>query len=367
MRRIYPLVVLMIGANSCHQKSDQTPPPPAIPVVEARAKVIPTRMHFIGRLQSNFDAVVQPRVNGYLLSKHYADGMPVHRGQLLFRIDPAQLSTTVLAAEAALESARAAAVEARNNYERALPLERIDAISTAQLDAYTARHKAAEAAVRQAAQALRNAQMDVSYTELRSPIDGVAAQSSAHAGDYVGPGTQFGVLTTVSNVDTLSVEVMIPLARYLELSGDTLPLYDNRELLSGIRLTLADGTRYPLAGSYDYTRKDISPTSGTISLVVLFPNPERRLKPGEFARIEANVGPERRQVTVPQRCVSQAQGINSVWVVGPDSLVRYRRVTPGATLDSLWCITEGLAAGEWVVAEGGQKLRNGEKITPQKR
>ena len=133
------------------------------------------------------------------------------------------------------------------------------------------------------------------------------------------------------------------------------------------RLTLADGTRYPYGGLYDYTRKDVSSTTGTLVLVVMFPNPDRSLKPGQFARVEASVGPVRPRVVVPQACVSQAQGVNSVWVVRPDSTAMYRRVIPGDTYGSMWCIDEGLIDGELVVTAGQQKLHNGMKVIPEKK
>ena len=244
-----------------------------------------------------------------------------------------------------------------------MPLARINAISQSQLDQYTAQYRAAEAAVRSAEQALRNASLNVGYTELRSPIDGIAAHAEAHVGDYVGPGTQFNVLTTVSNTDTVSVDVAIPMSQYLRIAGNRTPLADNGGLLSDIRLTLADGTRYPLPGCYSYTRRDVSSTAGTIVLVVAFPNPDGRLKPGQFARVEANVGPVLPYVVVPQRCVSQSQNLASVWVVAEDGTVSYRRVTPGPVYGGMWCIAEGLEAGETVAASGLQKLHDGDKVS----
>lgn len=358
------LAALLSGCRR-HASAPQMPPL-EVDVAEAMTDSIPNRMRFIGYLSSNFDAVIQPRVNGYLLSKQYDNGMPVRRGQLLFRIDPVQLSTTMLAAQAALESARAQALEARNNYDRAVPLARIDAISQSQLDQYTAQHKAAEASVRSAEQSLRDAQLNVGYTNLYSPIDGIVEKTSAHVGDFVGPGTQFSVLTTVSNIDTMTVDVAIPMAVYLRSAGARKSIYDNDGLLSDIRLTLADDTSYPLEGQYDYTRKDVSSAMGTIVVVVKFANPELSLKPGQFARVDANVGPTRPSVVVPQRSVSQAQGLNSVWVVGPDSIAHYRRVTPGRTYGGLWCIDEGLKAGEWVIVAGQMKMHDGARVIPKK-
>ena len=213
--------------------------------------------------------------------------------------------------------------------------------------------------------ALRNARMNVGYTELRSPIDGIIEHTAAHVGDYVGPGTQFSVLTTVSNIDTLTVDVAIPMSQYLRYAGDRTSIYDNEGLLSDIRLVLADGSRYPLGGIYDYTRKDVSSTTGTLVVVVMFPNPDETLKPGQFARVEASVGPVRPRVVVPQQAVSQTQDIASVWVVEADSTVHYRRVTPGDTYGAMWCIDEGLDRGERVVVAGQQKLHDGAKVIPE--
>lgn len=245
-----------------------------------------------------------------------------------------------------------------------MPLAKINAISQAQLDQYTAQYKAAEASVRSAEQTLSSARMNVGYTELRSPIDGIIEHTAAHVGDYVGPGTQFSVLTSISNIDTLTVDVAIPMAEYLRAAGGRGSIYDNEGLLSDIRLTLADGTRYPYGGLYDYTRKDVSSSTGTLVLVVMFPNPDRSLKPGQFARVSANVGPVQPRVIVPQQSVSQAQGVNSVWVVRPDSTAAYRRVVLGDTYGTMWCVDEGLAEGEQVVTAGQQKLRNGMKVIP---
>ena len=367
MDRLFPAACLFAALlTGCAQHTPkQAAPPLRVGVAEAAVDSVPNRMSFIGYLASNFDAVIQPRVNGYLSSKQYGNGMPVRRGQLLFTIDPDQLSTSMLAAEAELESARAQALEARNNYDRAVPLARINAISQSQFDQYTAQFRAAEAAVQSAEQALRNARMNVSYTELRSPIDGTISNTSAHVGDYVGPGTQFTVLTTVSNTDTMTVDVAIPMSQYLRLASGRTSLYDNEGLLSDIRLTLADGTQYPGEGFYSYTRKDIPNATGTLVLVVAFPNPDGTLKPGQFARVAANVGPVRPHVVVPQRCVIQSQGQASVWVVGPDSTVRYRRIEPGGTYGDMWCIDRGLQAGEAVVANGVQKMRDGAKVIPE--
>lgn len=359
--------LLAIGLAGCAKES-RAPHMPLlkVEVVEAQMDSVPNRMGFVGYLASHYDAIIQPRVAGYLHSMHYQSGMPVRKGQLLFSIGAELLSTTMLAADAALQSAGAQAIEAQNNYRRAVPLARINAISQSQLDQYTAQHKAAEAAVRSAEQSLRNARLEVGYARLYSPIDGVAAYADAHVGDYVGPATQFSILTTVSNIDTMTVEVAIPMDEYLRSAGEHKSIYDNRGLLSDICLTLSDGSQYPHEGAYDYTRKDISNTTGTIVVVVMFPNPRLSLKQGQFARIEANIGPTQQHVVVPQQCVSQAQGVNSVWVVRADSTAEFRQVALGATYSGGWCIDSGIDRGEWIIASGQQKMHHGMKVIPIK-
>lgn len=357
------LVLLQLAACSSTEKRQM--PPLEVEVVTARKVAIEREMQFIGYLSSNFDAVIQPRVNGFLRSKHFNGGLPVRRGDLLFRIDPRQIATTLYAAEAALQSAKAQAVEARNNYERAIPLAAMDAISQAQLDQYTAQYRASQAAVRSAEQSLRNAELNLGYTEIRSPIDGIAGSTSGHIGDYVGPGTEFNVLTTISNVDTLSFDVALPMGTYLSIVGERENIYENDSLLQNIRLTLDDGESYPLAGFYSHTRKDISTETGSLILVVKFANPDQGLKAGQFARVNCYVGPSEEQVALPLAAVSQAQGVSSVWVVEADSTVHYRRVEVGGVQDSLWVIKRGLQGDEEVVVKGRQKLTEGARVVPR--
>lgn len=363
---IFLLAAALLSAGCERRKQPEAMPPLRVITAEAIRDSLPVRMSFIGYLASNFDAVIQPRVNGYLASKRYENGMPVKKGQLLFTIDPVQLSTTMLAAKAALQSARAQELEARNNYQRAVPLAKINAISRAQLDQYTAQYKAATSTVRSAEQTLRSAQLEVGYTNLYAPIDGIIEHTPAHVGDYVGPGTQFSILTTISNLDTMTVDVAIPMTQYLRFARPGQSIFDNEGLLSDIRLTLADDVQYPIEGLYDYTRKDVSNNTGTIVLVVMFPNPELTLKAGQFARVEANVGGLKPRIVIPQQAVDQAQGVNSVWVVRPDSTTEYRRVELGETFGQMWSIESGIAPGEQVVVSGRQKLRGGMKVVPIK-
>ena len=341
-------------------------PPIEVDIVQAVADSIYARRSFVGRIAGKYEAVIQPRVSGYLLSRHFESGMPVRKGELLFVIDASQLSTTLLSARASLASARAQAVEAKNNYERAIPLARINAISQSQLDQYTAQYRAAEAGVRSAEQTLRNASLEVSYCRIYSPIDGFVEAPEAHIGDYVGVGTEFSILTKVVNLDTVSVDITLPIAQYLRYVEPNTPMYANRTLLSDIALRPSSGEVYAYKGVYDYTRTEVVDGAGTLAVVVDFPNPDYSLKSGQFAHIEANVGKQQMSVMVPQQCVEQTQGQASVWVVRADSIAEYRKVKLGDTYGRGWIVEEGLEPGEWVVSRGAEKLRSGVKVLPRK-
>lgn len=361
------LSLLSVVFVSCNrQPSDGAATPRLnIEVTTAQTDTVYNRRTYIGTIAANYESVVQPRVSGYLTAKLFDNGMPVRKGNLLFRLDGKQQQANFLAARASLESAKAKALEANNNYVRAMPLAEIDAISQAQLDQYTAEYVAAKASVKSAEQALRNAALESGYTEIRSTINGIITSSSAHIGDLVGPGTKFTTLTTIQNVDTVVVDIAIPMRQYLNLSARKSFTYENADLLSDIRLYLADGTAYPLAGAYSYTKTAVSDAAGTIIIVVSFANPDYLLKAGQFARIETNVGKGRTCVTIPQSCVSQNQNINSVWVIRPDSTAEYREVALGAITGTNWIVESGIRAGERVALSGQAKLRNGMKVNLQ--
>ncbi len=358
-------ITMCISCRHSHKAAESTPVL-KIKVAEATADSMVMRYDFVTHLRSNYEAVIQPRVNGYLLKKNFTAGMPVKRGELLFVIDAELLNTALYAAQAQLSAAEAQEIEARNNYERAIPLAKINAISRSQLDQYTAAYTSARSAVQSARQSLESARIQASYAKIYSPIDGIIAWSDAHEGDYVGPGTKFSTLTTIANMDTLSAEISIPTSLYMRYAGSGHTLYDNKNLLSDIELSLTDGSPYNYKGVYNYTKQSISPTSGTITLVVDIPNPEGRLKVGEYGRITTGIGHRQRVILIPQQCVNRTQGIESVWVVRADSTVEYREIKTGEVVGNKWIVEQGLFDGESVVMEGGQKLRNGEKINPVK-
>lgn len=362
MRSVYISMVLALVALSCKEQSNRASGEQMSveTATVVRDSVVAKRV-FIATLQPNYAAVIQPRVSGYLSAKMFSNGMPVKRGQVIFRIDDRQQRANMLAAKADFETAKANAIEAQNNYNRAVPLVAIDAISQAQFDQYRAQYEAAKASTASAEQRLKNSELEVEYTTIISPINGVISASEAYVGDFVGPGSKFATLTRIENVDTLCVDIAIPMAQYLELSGRRSFTYDNKNLLSDITLQIADGSVYPYKGSYSYTKSAVADNEGTIVIVVTFPNPNYLLKSGQFARVTANVGGYIEHLTVPSSAVRQIQGVASVWVIAADSVAEYRQVETVSNNGKAVAV-KGLKAGERVALDGNAKLTNGQKV-----
>ena len=357
------LLTATFSATCTHHKAETESAPLAIDVARVESKRLPYVKEFIAPISANYSATIQPRIAGFLVRSSFRNGMPVKKGDLIFTLDDAPQRANRLAAEASLSSSKAKAVQARRNYERAIPLARINAISQTQFDQYTAENLAAIASVKSAEQTLRNARLDESYTRIYAPISGIISSSAAVAGDYVGPGTQFSTLTTIQSIDTIGVDLAIPRSEYLAVSGRKSFSYDNATLLSDIRLQVADGSEYSEEGFYQYTRQSVASEMGTIVLVIGFRNPNYELKTGQFARVSATMGADRERIVVPQRAVSQVQNISSVWVIRPDSTAEYRKVELGNTIGEECVVQSGVEVGEMVATTGLQKLRNGAKVS----
>ncbi len=356
-------LALAIGATGCqgHSAKRKQSSPPLLRVESALVsrEIVSEPIWFATTVQPARYVTIEPRVNGYLGAVHFEGGARVKRGDRIFTIDPSLLNTTLLAAQAQLESARAKYIEAENNYNRALPLSEIDAISQSSLDQYRANYRSAGSAVRSAEESLRSAELDISYATILSPIDGVIEESPASLGDFVGVGTAYSTLTTISVVDTVEVKLAIPTSHYLRHRTG-----DDSTLLSDITLILPDSSIYPHAGTYSYTQKGVTPNSSTVVIVAKVPNPEAILKQNMFTRVRASLGRPRAQLLIPQRAVTQMQGISSVWVIAPDSSVSFRTVELGSKVKDMWQVNSGLSDNERVATSAQLKLHQGAKVIP---
>lgn len=361
----FSLLLLSCGA---HKAKEQGQTAPRVEVAMAVGESVVVPMRFQSLIYSNYDATIQPRVSGYLLTKEFSKGMPVEKGQVLFTLDAAPIRLSVASNRASLAAAKTTLAEAENNYRRAVPLARINAISQSALDQYKAEYASAQAQLEVARTQLDESLLQLDYTTISSPIDGIIDDSGATIGDWVGVGTSYSVLATVSNIDEVGVHIQIPFARYFRSRGsdkDTTPSYDNASLLSNIQLYLPDGSLYPHKGTYAYTKREAGDQTGTIIIVASFPNPDKLLKVGQSAIVVADVGSPEGVVLVPQQAVVQTLDRASVWVVDKDNKVSFRPVVVGEKFGTHWIVEQGLSSGEVVVVGGVQRLQSGMKVVAE--
>lgn len=367
MRYIFFLLLPFLACCKSHKTKPQMPNL-TCEVSYATDTIFKNRMNFTSQVYPNKTLTLEPRINGYLASTNFKKGMPVKKGDILFQIEPIQINTTLTQAEAQLASANAELTRARNNYYRAVPLAKINAISESSLDEYKSTYLSAESSVKVAEAELENAKLNINYTSVTAPNDGIIDDTSVSIGDWVGVGTQYAVLAKIYDIDTIQVKLALAVNDYLSIRHrDSLlnPSYDNSKLISDVKIILSDGTEYPEIGVYDYTESEIDNSTGTIILNVKFLNENNVLKPNQFVKVCANIGTERDCVVVPQVAVIQTQGQNNVFVVSDDNTVNYRKVALGSTIGDKWIVEGGLKKGEKVLTSGLNKVRSGEKITPK--
>jgi len=273
-------------------------------------------------------------------------------------------------AQGQLAEANTMLVKAESDLDRIQPLAEINAVSMSDLDAAVAQRDAAQAAVEAAEASVTSARIELGYTRIYSPINGIIGKTEAFPGDYVGKGISDVILNEVSRIDTILVNFHIGEERYLELvrfinKNDP----DREERAEGeqpLTLMLSDGSVFPHKGRIRFVNRQVNSTTGTIMLQAAFSNPEGILRPGQFAKIIAVIEVINNGLLVPQRCVQELQGNYSVFVVNEENEIEYRTIEVGPSYQTSYLIvTSGLSAGDRVVYEGLQKIKGGAKVNPE--
>jgi len=355
--------VLVFLAACSNGTAATPPPPPTVAVVEAVKQDVPEKTQWVATLDGYVNARIQPQVTGYLIKQSYVEGSFVKKGDVLFEIDPRPFQAALDQARGQKAQAEAQLGRATRDVERDIPLEEAHAIPRSQLETDVQIKLAAAAALDSAKAAVKTAQLNLEFTKVRSLTDGVAGIARGQLGDLVGPTT---LLTSVSRVDPIKAYVAISEREYLrfvgEIDGAAARPFPNAE--TPLELVLTDGTVYPHPGKFVLADRQVDPATGTIRIAAAFPNPGNILRPGQFGRVRATIAVKRGAVVIPQRAVSELQGTYQVAVVGNDNKVAVRPVKVGARVGTLWVIEDGVAAGEKVVAEGTQKVRDGSQVAP---
>lgn len=359
--------VVISGFSHAEEKKTEAPvtpaaAPPEVEVADVVEKTVPVYQEYVATMDGMMNATILAQVQGYLIKQNYQEGSFVKKGTLLFEIDPRPFEASLDVAKAILARHQAVLNTAQSTLKRILPLAAARAVSQKDKDDAVGRVQASEAEVLAARAQVRKAELDLGFTKITSPIDGIAGAANAQIGDLVGT-SQSQVLTTVSTVDPIKVYVPISEREYLQ-AVERARTRTAESAKTQFDLILTDGTTWPHKGTLGFADRQVDPQTGTIRVAVLFPNPDNILRPGQYARVKALVGTEKGALMVPQRAVSELQGIYRVAVVDADNTVRLRSVKVGERFEAFWIIQEGLKAGERVVVEGLQKVREGVRVSP---
>jgi len=362
------LVALVGFPSGCRKVKEPAATPPTVEVMEVIQSDVPVYRDWVATLQSEVNATISAQVSGYLLSRNYHEGTWVTNGQVLFQIDPAPFQATLDQASAQLAQAKAKQEKYALTVSRYRPLVEKQAISQQELDDEVQDEKAAQAEIKSAQAAVQQAKLNLEFATIRSPVDGIAGLFSAQAqvGNLVGPSS--GPLTTVTTVD--------PIRAYGSVAQATMLQFMERRLAEGrsvrregpaegieLELILAEDKPYPLKGHMRFANNQVDVKTGTIQFVGEFPNPQRLLVPGMFVRVRALLETLKGALLVPQRAVTDLQGRSLVAVVGADNKVNIRPVQTVERSGPNWVVKGELKAGDRVVAEGVQKVRDGTPVT----
>jgi membrane fusion protein (multidrug efflux system) len=348
----------------CGQKQSPPPQPPQVQVARAVEKDVSIYGEWVATLDGYVNAQIQPQVTGYLIKQAYREGSLVHKDDVLFEIDPRRFQAALDQAKAQLAQAEAQLGNATLNVKRDIPEAEANAIPRSQLENDTQMQLAAKATVEASHAAVEQAALNLSFTKVRSLISGIAGITQVQVGNLVTPST---VLTGVSQVDPIKTYFPISGEDYLRIAGKIHP--ETVNLLSSastipLQLILSNGGTYAHGGSILFADRQVDQQTGTIRIAGAFANPGNILRPGQYAKVRAVTEILKRALLVPQRAVSQLQGSAQVAVVGPDNKVTIRAVQTGERVDTMWVISSGLVAGDRVVAEGTQKVKDGSTVAP---
>jgi membrane fusion protein (multidrug efflux system) len=333
-------------------------PAPEVEVASVVQRDVPIFSEWVATLDGYVNAQIQPQVTGYIIRQTYKEGSFVHKGQILFHIDPRPSQAVLEQANAQLAQAQAQLAKTAMDVDRGTPLAKERAIAQSQLDNDIQANRAAKAAVKAAEAQVEQAQLNLEFTEVKSLVDGMAGIAQVQIGNLVNPTT---VLTSVSQINPIKAYFSISEQEYIHFA-DRINADAQKETPSNgppFELILADGSVYPHKGTGLLANRQVDVSTGSIQIVCSFPNPQNFLRPGQFGRLRAAPEVRRGALLVPQKAVSELQGSYQVAVVGADNKVSIRAVKAGDRVGPMWIVEGGVKPGEQVVVEGLQKVQNG--------
>jgi membrane fusion protein (multidrug efflux system) len=373
MKNQYSLAftILLLILYSCGKKEPAVLPPQTFHVFEVKTQSIPIYEEFVGQIYGEKDIPIRARVEGFLTGIHFLEGERVQKGQLLYSIDPEPFQEKVAAEKSKVSEAKTILVQAENDLRRIEPLAEMSAVSQQELDMARAKRDAAESSLEAAEANLNIARINLGYTKMYAPIEGIIGKTEAREGEFVGKDPNPVILNTVSQLRSVRVQFFLSENDYLKMARNYLTDEEMKlERVEGdnraeLQLILADGSLYDQKGRVDFIDRNIDASTGSILIQATFPNPDRLIRPGQFARVKVRVRQADNAILIPQKCASELQGQFSVFYVNQDNKVESRQVKISDSVGEFYVISEGLNAGDRIILEGLQKVRPDMEIVPE--
>ena len=363
LKKTFILIICCLVFSCKEDNSSAGMPAPKVKVVSLKSQEISLEKDFVGQVYGYKDIPIRTRVEGYLESMHFQEGSYVDEGDLLYKVDPSSLDEAVAAARSEMARAEINRDKALSDYERLEPLAKINAVSQRDLDAAIAQKEGSEQMVNTAKAQLRLAQINQEYTNISAPVDGIIGKTQAQPGEFVGRSPNPVILNTVSTIDSLRVEFFITESDYLAWTNRSKAENTSDQSLDNqLRLVLSDGSVFPYKGKVKFINREVDAVTGTLLIQSVFPNPDRVVRPGQFARVRAEVKTIPDALLLPQRCVNEIQGTFNVMKVGDDGKVQKVSVEIGEPYKDYYIVKAGLSPNDKVVFEGIQRAGNGAEV-----
>jgi len=365
------LAVLLGACDSADSgKAAGAMPPLAVMVTQSTVRDVPLTVEMVGTTMGTQDVPIRTRVEGFLESMDFAEGTFVKKGDLLYTIDAQPFQAKLVAAQSELAAAETNRARAKSDLDRIRPLAEIRAVSEQDLDSAIAQEAAARASVRASEANVELAEIELSYTRIHAPIDGLIGLTKAKPGEFVGREPNPVVLNTLSDINPIRVRFSISEQEYLQLArhyttrSERADSRDESKRRKDLVLLLADGSEHPFKGSIIASAQSINTETGTYTFEASFPNPNSVLLPGQFARVRSNYRVLENAVVIPRMAVVELQGRFRVYVVDRQNLVEVVEITLGPETGHDVVVESGLSGGESIIVEGLQKVRPGTLVNP---
>ncbi len=368
-RLAYRFAVLAMTASlasiaACSRESHAPPAPQPVATLTMQAQPTSLTQEYPAQLEASNTVEIRPQVGGILSRQAALEGTLVKRGQILFEIDPQPYVAALAQAQAGLAQARAAQAEAQRDLARARPLSALDALSQKELDAAVAADASAKSQVQAGQAAVKTAELNLGYTQVRSPIDGLMSRALIRLGGVVTAYTT--LLTTVYQTDPMYANFSVGEQRLLQVQRELgRPLDQHNPSQRQFRILLADGSEYELPGSLNFVDAAVDLRTDTLAMRLTIPNPKQFLHAGQYIRVIVATRERPNALLLPQRAVQVLQDKNYVWIVDQAGVAQQRDVKMGQQQGNDWVVESGLAPGDVVIVDGTQKLRPGMPVSVQ--